>query len=216
MNATQQFAALAFRRSGSKMMVRTPAAVMTTQFNLPSMATRGYRGDSGEATTTLSPQEEALLKKGKPIYDAIYERHVRPVALKDLSEANILELKQDYPHAAASASPEALELEIRRKRLIYRSKQRGWLEVDVLLGTWASDFVSTLNTDELDQFEDFVNMETIDIYNVITLRLDVPEEMKRPGGAGVVERIQEWARSSPLGKADPSTYKRIKESAKLI
>ena len=34
----------------------------------------------------------------------------------------------------------------------------------------------------MDQFEEFVNMETIDIYNVITLRLDVPEEMKRPNG----------------------------------
>lgn len=88
--------------------------------------------------------------------------------------------------------------------------------VDLLLGTWASDNVPNLKEDELDQFEDFVNMETIDIYNVITLRLDVPEEMKRPDGNGVVERIQEWARSSPLGKADPDTYKAIKTEKNLI
>ena len=89
-------------------------------------------------------------------------------------------------------------------------------EVDLLLGTWASENVPSLNSDELDQFEDFVNMETIDIYNVITLRLDVPEELKTPDGSGIVERIQEWARQSPLGKADPHKYKEVKTNAKLI
>ena len=58
-------------------------------------------------------------------------------------------------------------------------------------------------------------METIDIYNVITLRLDVPDEMKYDG-KGIVMRIQEWARSNPLGKADPETYRTVKSDAKLI
>jgi succinate dehydrogenase flavin-adding protein (antitoxin of CptAB toxin-antitoxin module) len=174
---------------------------------------RGYRGDSGEAVNVLSAQEEALVAKGKPVYDAIRERHIRPVQLKDLSPSILSDLKKEN---AAIIKTADLELEIRRKRLIYRAKQRGWLEVDVLLGTWASENVPQLTADELDQFEDFVNMETIDIYNVITLRLDVPEAMKRPNGQGVVEKIQEWARSSPLGKADPAAYKRVKESARLI
>ena len=29
--------------------------------------------------------------------------------------------------------------DICKKRLVYRAKQRGWLEVNLLLGTWASD-----------------------------------------------------------------------------
>ena len=49
--------------------------------------------------------------------------------------------------------------------------------VDLLLGTWASKFVGTLEMKELDEYEVFVNMETIDIYNIITLRVDVPEEV---------------------------------------
>lgn len=89
-------------------------------------------------------------------------------------------------------------------------------EVDLLLGTYASENVLKMDKNELDQFEDFVNMETIDIYNVITLRLDVPDEMKTKNGDGVVERIQEWARSNPLGKADPEQYKAIKTEHKLI
>ena len=149
---------------------------------------RFYRGDSGDATPTLSTQEMALLKVAKPKVEAIYKKHVA--------------LPSD-------------DLAVRQKRLIYRSKQRGWLEVDLLLGTWAAENVPKLQGDELDQFEEFVNMETIDIYNIITLRLNVPDHMKRDGD-GVVERIQAWARSSPLGKADPEAYRVVKEGAKLI
>lgn len=152
------------------------------------MAVRTYLGDAGEETKSLSAKEEVLLKIAKPKAEEIFQKHI--------------ELPND-------------DIETRRKRLVYRSKQRGWLEVDLLLGTWASDNVPTLNDDELDQYEDFVNMETIDIYNVITLRLDVPDSMKRDG-TGVVERIQEWARSSPLGKADPEKYREMKTDKNLI
>lgn len=108
-----------------------------------------------------------------------------------------------------------LELEVRKKRLVYRAKQRGWLEVDVLLGTWAIENVHLLSLDELNQFEDFVNIETIDIYNIITLRTDVPESMRKEDGNGVVERIQEWARSSPLGKAEPDKFHTLKKQNNL-
>jgi succinate dehydrogenase assembly factor 2 len=90
------------------------------------------------------------------------------------------------------------------------------LEVDLLLGTWASENVPSLDAAELDEFESFVNAETIDIYNIITLRLDVPDEWKKPNGDGIAERIQAWAKSNPLGRADPETYKKVKAEAKLI
>ena len=147
------------------------------------VSVRNYRGDSGEATPELSPHEESLLKIARPKAEEIFERHIK------------------IP---------ADDIEARRKRLIYRSKQRGWLEVDLLLGTWAHQNVPNLQGDELDEFENFVNnFETIDLYNIITLRVDAP-------GDGVVQRIQEWARSSPLGKADPDTYKTVKTENKLI
>lgn len=161
-----------------------------------------YRGDSGEAEHNLSAAEEALLQIAKPKSEEILARHVRLPSLKDIPKASSLGTED--------------ELAVRKKRLIYRSKQRGWLEVDLLLGTWASTNVPSLNAEELNQFEDFVNMETIDIYNIITLRLDIPEELKTPDGCGVVERIQAWARNSPLGKADPATYKKVKTSNNLI
>ena len=107
---------------------------------------------------------------------------------------------------------EERELEVRKKRLIYRSKQRGWLEVDLLLGTWAAQYVPSLSLQELNDFEAFVNLETIDIYNVLTLRTDVPDDMR----GGVVEKIQEWAKHSPLGKADRERYGEVKRMNNLI
>lgn len=175
----------------------------------PSLQKCWYRGDSGDAEHNLSHDEQALLKVAKPKSDQILARHTRLPTLDGIPKASL-------DNTVTSQDPEALELQVRQKRLIYRAKQRGWLEVDLLLGTYASQHVEDFDKDELDQFEDFVNMETIDIYNIITLRLDVPEELKTPDGSGVVERIQEWARNSPLGRADPDKYKQVKTSNNLI
>lgn len=179
-------------------------------------ATRSYRGDSGDAIVhdgTLDPQEEALLRVARPKADAIFERHIRlPTSTSSSSSSSQTEADQVDDDVMAT----------RQKRLIYRSKQRGWLEVDLLLGTWASQNVPHLNADDLDQFERFVNQETIDIYNIITLRVPVPEELKGSDTdsegtkMSVVERIQKWARSHPLGKADPESYKTAKTEHQLI
>jgi succinate dehydrogenase assembly factor 2 len=177
-------------------------ALHSSRRHFPQLQRCWYRGDSGEAKHNLSAAEEALLQIAKPKSEKILARHIRLPSLKDV------------PKSASLGSDD--ELAVRKKRLIYRSKQRGWSEVDLLLGTWASTNVPSLTADELNQFEDFVNMETIDIYNIITLRLDIPEELKTPDESGVVERIQVWARNSPLGKADPAKYKQVKTSNNLI
>ena len=181
-------------------------------FDTPAAGVRWYRGDSGEAETKLSGKEKKLLTVAQPRYEAIYEKHIRLPSLDDIPDHSLGSDSREE----ALANKEEIELNVRRKRLVYRAKQRGWLEVDLLLGTWASKNVLKLEADGLDQFEAFVNLETIDIYNVITLRSDVPENMKRKGGDGVVEQIQEWARSSPLGRAEPEKYAAAKGAHNLI
>ncbi|GMH62579.1 hypothetical protein TL16_g03504, partial [Triparma laevis f. inornata] len=79
--------------------------------------------------------------------------------------------------ALPPATADSDAVSIRRKRLIYRSKQRGWLEVDVLLGTWAHQNVASLDATQLDEFETLVNEETIDIYNLLTLRTNIPAHL---------------------------------------
>ena len=51
---------------------------------------------------------------------------------------------------------------VRRKRMIYRSKQRGWLEADLLMGSWAVENVPNLTEAELDEYELLLKEETID------------------------------------------------------
>ena len=145
---------------------------------------RFYRGDSPEQTVNLSSYEKSL------------------VCISSKRDAKI-----KAEHFALPA-----DADVRRKRLIYRSKQRGWLEVDVLLGVWASENVPTLSDVELDQFEEFVNEDTIDIYNLLTLRTDVPEKFQNNA---VVNRIQEWCEGSPLGTTTEG-YKKAKTDFNLI
>jgi succinate dehydrogenase assembly factor 2 len=171
-------------------------------------AIRTYRGEAGEGIKKLSPHEEELVRRAEPRSKEIFAAHTAMPTMEHIPAGS-------FDPNDTSTSTKDLPLHIRRKRLVYRSKQRGWLEVDLLLGTWASENVPSLDTKDLDDYEDFVNLETIDIYNIVTLRLDVPEDMKTANGDGVVERIQTWARASPLGKADPEKYKSIKASAGL-
>lgn len=177
------------------------------------VAERGYRGESGEMTPrpldkdAVGLREAALLDVAAPRYEEILARHV---ALPDVDRVPRASLGDE---TTTTTTTETTNDGIRRKRLVYRSKQRGWLEVDLLLGAWASENVPRLNVAELDEFEAFVNLETIDIYNVLTLRTDAPAEFRN---SAVVSRLQEWAKQSPLGKADPAAYERAKRSNNLI
>ena len=99
---------------------------------------------------------------------------------------------------------------VRRKRLIYRSKQRGWLEVDLLLGTWAVDNVDSLTAQECDEYEDILNCETIDIFNFITGKDPIPDWLDTP----TMKRLQDYCDSSPIGTM-PLEYAEKKASANL-
>ena len=104
--------------------------------------------------------------------------------------------KSDFP-VSSQGEHQVDADEANRKRIIYRSKQRGWLEVDLLLGRWAGQNVMQLSNDELLQYEDILNEETIDIFNYISGKSDVPERLDTP----MMKRLQAYCLSSPLGKA---------------
>lgn len=121
----------------------------------------------------------------------------------------------DFPERAQPANPsDKVDPELaNRKRLIYRSKQRGWLEVDLLLGSWAMDNVMSLNDEQLVEYERILNMETLDIFNLITGthertadNKEIPAEVK----GEILNRLQAYALTSPAGEADPESYAKLK------
>uniref|UniRef100_A0A7S2R8F6 FAD assembly factor SdhE n=1 Tax=Rhizochromulina marina TaxID=1034831 RepID=A0A7S2R8F6_9STRA len=120
-------------------------------------------------------------------------------------------LKTDVPVSSLAPGETRVDGDtIRRKRLIYRSKQRGWLEVDLLMGTWAVEHVPSLSSEELDQYEALLNRETIDIFNIVTGKDVPPPEVESP----LLKKIQAWANTSPIGTS-PESYASVKGSAGL-
>ena len=103
--------------------------------------------------------------------------------------------------------------EVRRKRLLYRSKQRGWLEVDLLLGSWAAQHVPGLSPAELDEYEALLNQETIDIFQIVNGQQPPPPEL---AGSKVLARLQAYAESAPFGKASVQGYEAVKDKTNLI
>mmetsp|Transcript_13600 Transcript_13600/g.43441 ORF Transcript_13600/g.43441 Transcript_13600/m.43441 type:complete len:197 (+) Transcript_13600:134-724(+) len=117
-------------------------------------------------------------------------------------------VRKSFPESAQpKEGPRIDERRAHRKRLVYRSKQRGWLEVDLLLGSFATDNVDSFSDEEAAQYEAILNCETLDIYNMITKQMQVPEILQTP----MMTRLQEYAATSPAGKASPTMYEQIKK-----
>ena len=94
---------------------------------------------------------------------------------------------------------------VRRKRMIYRSKQRGWLEADLLMGSWAQENVPHLSVKELDEYEEILNVETIDVYNYISGKDELPSHLKN---LSVMKKLQEYAMTRNM--ASPEGYEKMK------
>lgn len=62
----------------------------------------------------------------------------------------------------------------RRKRLLHRSRYRGCLEADILLGRFAAAHLPAFDERQLDQFEALLDEPDVDILAWVTGRLPVP------------------------------------------
>lgn len=83
---------------------------------------------------------------------------------------------------------------VRRKRIIYRSKQRGWLEVDLMLGRFAERHVMEMSNEELDAYEQILSQETIDIFNIISGKEDGPEELQ----GETLEKVKQFCETDEM------------------
>lgn len=101
--------------------------------------------------------------------------------------------------------------EIRRKRLIYRAKQRGWLEADILLGSWAKENVGRLTDDEMTQFEAVLQEETIDVFNFVSGKDELPERLAK---LPVMHQLQAYAKKTNV--SGPESYHELKSRNNLI
>ena len=72
------------------------------------------------------------------------------------------------------------ELELRRKRLLYRSVYRGNKENDILLGQFARAHIGEFDSAELDQYERLLQFGDNEIYDWMSGKVPVPTESDSP------------------------------------
>jgi len=72
------------------------------------------------------------------------------------------------------------DINVRRKKLIFRSWHRGTREMDLLMGTFADRFIPELTNEELDLYEDILQESDPDLYNWISEREPLPARITNP------------------------------------
>jgi len=77
-------------------------------------------------------------------------------------------------------------LEGPRKVMLYRARQRGWLELDVILGSFADKHLPTMNPAEVEQFGEVLAQENPDLFKFLSGQLPPSEELL---GNGVFRQI---------------------------
>ena len=73
-----------------------------------------------------------------------------------------------------------LDMDARKKRLVYRSNYRGFREADLILGGFAKAHIDTLSDEEVLMFEDLLGAKDHDIYGWINQTLPVPANYDTP------------------------------------
>lgn len=75
------------------------------------------------------------------------------------------------------------------KKLIYRSKNRGCKEMDIALGNFAVNGISSLNNNELQVYEQLLEEPDNDIWNWLVGAAEIPQ-----GYEGLIQKIKNAVR----------------------
>jgi len=68
-------------------------------------------------------------------------------------------------------------IEIKRKRLLFRSTHRGTKEMDILLGGFYESNMSNFDEDQLNEFEGLLEIPDDDLYGWAMGRMEIPSEL---------------------------------------
>ncbi|MEM8794818.1 MAG: succinate dehydrogenase assembly factor 2 [Pseudomonadota bacterium] len=69
-------------------------------------------------------------------------------------------------------------LEPRRKKLLFRAWHRGIKEMDIVLGTFADNHLTTLSDNELDVFERLMDVPDRELFKWISGEAEIPENYR--------------------------------------
>lgn len=79
-------------------------------------------------------------------------------------------------------------MDARRRKLLFRASRRGFKEMDLLMGEFASANLEQMQTPDLDEFERLLDMDDQDVYGWILGREKEPEHVSGP----VLEQLKQF------------------------
>ena len=74
----------------------------------------------------------------------------------------------------------SVDLEPRRRRILYRAWHRGMREMDLIMGRFADAEIGTMSGAELDVFEHLIEAQDRDLLSWITGEAETPENYLSP------------------------------------
>ncbi len=97
--------------------------------------------------------------------------------------------QQQYSnHMKAIQQDPKLRRKVLVNRLLYRSRQRGFLEMDLLVGIWAEKQIPQLSENMLQQFEIVLDQENPDLYKWLTGQEQPPQDVAENAAYQVYKR----------------------------
>ena len=71
------------------------------------------------------------------------------------------------------------DIENLRKKILFRSWHRGTKEMDLILGEFANNNVSNMDLDDLNKFQEFLNLSDPDLYKwIVAVDDSFPKEFE--------------------------------------
>jgi len=91
------------------------------------------------------------------------------------------------------------ELELRRRRLLFRCWHRGTQEIDLILGSFATSSLNAFDGDRIEQFEGLLDCPDIDLFDWITARTAPPDLLEDPFRLHRCHTIMNCTNTCPKG-----------------
>lgn len=66
------------------------------------------------------------------------------------------------------------DIEIFRKKLLFKASHRGTKEMDILIGNFASKYITLFDLNELNLLNDILDTDDDEIYKMILHKIDIP------------------------------------------
>lgn len=110
-----------------------------------------------------------------------------------------LDSKNREGTTAAPSRPSDATLDDRRKRALWRCKQRGWVEIDLLMGNWASEAIPKMSVDDLEDLEIIIEQENPNLLNWLLGNEQVPEDLKSNTMESMIAYVTEGKKNWTVG-----------------